>query len=562
MKLTLKQKLIASFVIIAVIFGFSGGISYWTMNETNNSYEYIIDNVSELEVISSSIETNVNVQSAQLRGYLLDQDSERLERFENANEQINTLIEEGRSLATMEDTLDMLDSLEQLNYDYYRQANTAISLADNDLEGGIEYFNNSVANIANAAIADSQVFSEWLGDIVEEETAATVQGAERAMMGILITTVIAFIIAIVIGTVLSNRITKPIIKLSENATEMANGNLNVETVKMKSRDEVQTLNVSFEKMAENLREMIGQISSNAEQVAASSEELTSSADETTKATNQITESIQEVASGAERQSDSTNRSKNTVNEISAGMDKIVSGVESATASTAVSDEKAENGVKVVEKAIDQMGTIDAKTAEISNVVDQLGNKSKEIGSIISLITDVAEQTNLLALNAAIEAARAGEHGKGFAVVADEVRKLAEQSNQSANQISGLIQEIQQGIDQSVSVMGEGRASVQEGITYVNEAGSEFGTIQSSIHDISSQIQGIASAVIEMKGNTETVVESVDDAASVSEKTSSYAQNVAASAEEQMASMEEISAAAETLSSMAEELQAEVQKFRV
>ncbi|UCZ53577.1 methyl-accepting chemotaxis protein [Bacillus shivajii] len=562
LKLKLRTKLIASFLFVSLIFGVASVVSYINMNQSNNSYSYIIDTVIEVRNISSEIEYNISRQSSNMRGYLLTEDEEQLERLEAANERIFLLIEEAKALSTIEETVQRLDVIEEMNEQYMEEVNLALNLGNTHIDRAIDRTVNYIIPRGRMMADEAEGFTEWLDGVVEEQYTQTTQETNQAMVFVVAMSVIAFILAIVSGIIVSNLISRPIIGLAKNAKQLASGDLSIEKLTVKSRDEVYDLNESFNEMTDSLRNMVSQISTNAEQVAASSEELTTSAEETSKATNQITESIQEVATGADNQVQSTNSANQTASEIKSGMQEIAKSVESVIYSSATADEKSANGTKVVENAVKQMGAIDTKTAEIANVVSQLGDKSKEIGSIISLITDVAEQTNLLALNAAIEAARAGEHGKGFAVVADEVRKLAEQSNHSANQIGNLVEDIQKGIDQSVSVMGEGRESVQKGINSVNEAGTEFGSISKSIVDISTQITEVSAAVQQISAGSESMAASVNEAANVAEQSSGYAQTVAASAEEQMASMEEITSAAETLASMAEELQVEVSKFKL
>ena len=562
MNIKLKTKLIASFFIVCLIFGIGSVVSYVNMKQINDTYTYLNEIVNELNMIGLSIDGNVNQQSVHLRGYLLTEDANEREQLDAVNQQINIAIQEGRELSTLPETVERFNQIEQLNNEYKGLADHAISLTRINMDEAINYTNNHVIPQASEIREAVQSLNGWLSELSEERTSQASSQVSRAMFLVVTNSVVALAIAIFFGIVISNVISKPIISLTKTAKQLAAGNLAIERIHVKSRDEIYELNESFNEMASNLRETVSEISTGAEHVAGSSEELTSSAEETSRATNQITEAIQSVASGAEKQVESTNHVREIVNDISYGMQQIVSSVDVVSSSTTVAEERSKNGVEVVNKAINQMNIINMKTSEISEVVTNLGDKSKEIGSIISLITAVAEQTNLLALNAAIEAARAGEHGKGFAVVANEVRKLAEQSNNSANQISSLIQDIQKDIENSVVVMGEGRSSVQEGLTYVNEAGKEFHTISFSIDDISKQIQEVSASVEQIKAGSETMVGSIEDAANIAEQSSVYSQNVAASAEEQMATMEEIASAAESLSQMAEKLQAEVSKFKL
>ncbi|ADU30601.1 methyl-accepting chemotaxis protein [Evansella cellulosilytica] len=554
----LRTKLLSSFILICIIFSIGSVVSFTSMRNTNQSYDYLINNVMEIRSVSSSIESNISQQTSHFRGYFLNGDIEDLDRVTELSQIGSELINNGLELSTVEEVTDSLTILQNLNNSYSNQVE---DITTNGM-GSSDTSNRDLVLLENRMINESQQLNDLLNEIVAEHSEQTTAESATAMILILIISAVALVIAIVGGFIISTMISKPIVKLAQISERLADGDLTVDSLTVKSRDEIYVLNESFRNMTNNFRKMVAQIASNTDQVAASSEQLSSSADETTKATTTITGSIQSVATGAETQVQSTGAAKEVVKDIAVGMKQITESVELVSSFANDAGDKSNNGKVVIEKAMKQMDKINSKTAEISDVVQQLGDKSKEIGSIISLITDVAEQTNLLALNAAIEAARAGEHGRGFAVVADEVRKLAEQSNKSAEEIRHLIHYIQEDIDRSVTMMGEGRESVEGGLTLVNDAGNEFETISLSVNDLTTQIAQILRAVKENTEGTNKMQTFIEEAAKIAEESASYSQNVAASTEEQMASMEEISASAETLSSMAEELLNEVRKFKV
>ncbi|WP_244895325.1 methyl-accepting chemotaxis protein [Evansella clarkii] len=333
-------------------------------------------------------------------------------------------------------------------------------------------------------------------------------------------------------------------------------------VKDDSRDEIGQLAAGFTKMKKDLKALIQQVAGTSEHLAASSEQLAASAEETNKATGDISDSVQQVASGSEQQADSTKNVQGIVSDITSGMEEIASYIQTVSQSSVQSAEKAEQGSGVIVETVSQMNKIQEKTSSTAAIIEQLGSKSDKIGEIVSLITDVADQTNLLALNAAIEAARAGEHGKGFAVVADEVRKLAEQSRDSAQQISSVIRGIQEDIDESVVSMGEGRTAVSEGIGYVNKAGSTFQDLIQDINLVSTQVEEVSASVQEISAGAGAMVTAIQETSEISEASAGYTQNVAAAVEEQTASIDEISAAAETLAGLAEKLQCTVKNFKM
>ncbi|PWK04963.1 methyl-accepting chemotaxis protein [Tumebacillus permanentifrigoris] len=335
-----------------------------------------------------------------------------------------------------------------------------------------------------------------------------------------------------------------------------------QTLQVKSADEFGTMARNFNGMMGNLRVLVGQVSTSAEQVAATSEQLTASAEQTTTAAEQISIAMVEVATGTEQQASISDQTTQVANEIAHGMESVASRVQSVANSSVQATRTANRGHETVNQAIGQMNLIQGKVHTSVNVVNGLGGKSQEIGQIVGLITSIAAQTNLLALNAAIEAARAGEHGKGFAVVADEVRKLAEQSGRAAEQISHLVQEIQGEIQTAMRSMEDGNLAVHEGLRMVGQAGESFYAILSDVETVSDQSQEVAAAVQQMQAGTLTMVQSMQEIGRISNGSAEHAQDVAAASEEQTATMQEFTSASTMLARMAVELQEAVSKLRV
>lgn len=391
--------------------------------------------------------------------------------------------------------------------------------------------------------------------IVSERTWASVQGS--LLLGLL-----PMAIACAITIWLIRRKTKPITMLIDYAKTIADGNLSVENVYVKNKDEIGDLAAALNYMAKNLRELIQQFRLSAEQVAASSKELTESTYQTNDATKKISATMLQLANGVDQQVSSLAEVSQTANEISNGIQQIANNSEMVSKTALEASDKASEGGLAIQTAVQQMNSMKTTVNGLEEVIKGLGDRSKEINQIIEVITRIAVQTNLLALNAAIEAARAGEHGRGFAVVADEVRKLAEQSALSAQEVSNLISMIQEETYHAVQTMEVAGKEVIAGIGAVNIAGESFQQIQESVNEVTFQIQEVSSSVQQISAGTEQMVAAMQFITEVAEVASTSTQDVSASTEEQWVSIEEVSSSVKSLSTMADELQKHIRKFTV
>lgn len=329
-----------------------------------------------------------------------------------------------------------------------------------------------------------------------------------------------------------------------------------------NRDEIGDLTNSFNTMTNNLQKLIQQVSINAEQVAATAEEVSASSEQSIQGSEQITTSIQEVATGVEKQFRSLEEISQTNQGTAIGINQIANNSQNVSLTAIEASEKATEGGKAIKTAFTQMNSINQTVQSLSEVIKGLGMRSKEINKITDVIRDISAQTNLLALNAAIEAARAGEHGLGFSIVADEVRKLAEQSGTLAQQIAGLIQNIQDETNKAVQSMKTTTKEVSAGIQVINTAGNSFTQIDDKVNQVANEIQVVLSAAVEMATGSEIVVQSIKYITEIGEIAASSSQEVSAATEEQLATIEEVTASAVSLSAMAEDLQELIRKFQV
>ncbi|QDP39194.1 methyl-accepting chemotaxis protein [Radiobacillus deserti] len=563
MNLSIKQKLIGSFLIVSIIFGIASFISYNDTKESNESYEYVVETVAELRSIIQSIQTDAALQTGYYRAFMLYEDSgHNRDLMNEANDRISKSIAKAKELSTLQETVDRLNNIQQANDEFREIANQVMDESNTDKEQAIEDGLELIVPISNQLTEDTLSMHDWLkNDILQVRFKETQEKSDAASSTLLLLSIIAVLLAIGSGVVISILISKPIVKLGNIAKQVASGDLKAESVKIKSKDEIYYLNESFEQMTNNLREMISSIAENSNQVAASSEQLNASAEQSTTATQTVASSIQEIASGAEETTTKLEYNTNSLKEVLRGVSHISESSASVSELSKQTSKEAEEGSKFVENNVTQMKFIHESVGRSNQVISSLSHRSKEIGTILDVISDIADQTNLLALNAAIEAARAGEHGKGFAVVADEVRKLAEQSQTSAKSIEELIAFIQQDTDESVKIMNEVVTNAEEGVKVSEQTSTKFAQILDSTKNITPQIEQVTATVQQITASIDDVTNSAIEVSELAQTNAASSEEVAASTEEQLASMQEIDASAQSLAQMAEELKIMVSKFK-
>jgi methyl-accepting chemotaxis protein len=306
------------------------------------------------------------------------------------------------------------------------------------------------------------------------------------------------------------------------ADGIARGDLQQEVEPRSDRD---VLGHSFKTMVENLRRMIGEVAAAAEELTESSTKMATSSSEVGRAVEEISRAVGDVAAGADRQVQMVDRARSASDE---------SGAAATQAKTLARD-----GVDTIERAAAAMDELQQSTDHVTTAIRELAEKSDKIGSIVETITSIAGQTNLLALNAAIEAARAGEQGRGFAVVADEVRKLAEESQAAAASIAGLIAQIQSETEKTVAIVERGARQTVDSGTLVVSARESFEQIATAVDALESRIAEIVAATTEV--------------AAVAQESSASTEEVSASTEETAATAQEAAAGAQQLAATADRL---------
>ncbi len=447
----------------------------------------------------------------------------------------------------------------------------------------------------------------------EAKIAAVQKQTVIIMLGILLG------ISLILGVVARILVNNPLQRILGAARNLASGDADLtQRLQVRGDDELSLLSDNFNRFIEKTHNMVKKVVDSVDHVTQTSDSLTLNTEEaartgqvvaasiqemvqgvsnkmdavtqTREIMDQLTQAINQIAGGAQEQATHVNQTSLTIGEMADSIEEVTSNAQAVLDAATNASKVAQNGEKAVNSTISGMEKIKTSVYESAVKIKELGDHSQKIGEIVQVIDEIAEQTNLLALNAAIEAARAGEHGKGFAVVADEVRKLAERSGSATKEIAELITSIQRGTEKAVAAMEQGTAEVEEGVQLAHGAGQALDEIMKTVELTLSQIKLISRAAQQMSEHSSSVVVAVDNVASITEENSAstqqmaagshnameaidtiahltqvsaeHAENISSAVEEQAASTEDTVQLAESLSGMAHELRDLVKGFKV
>ncbi|MBV4460428.1 methyl-accepting chemotaxis protein [Pseudomonas sp. COR58] len=332
----------------------------------------------------------------------------------------------------------------------------------------------------------------------------------------LISTLLALLVGVIAAVIITRQITRPLQETLTVVERIASGDL-TQNVKVTRRDELGVLQQGIARMGVTLRDLISGIRDGVTQIASAAEELSA-----------VTE---QTSAGVNSQKVETDQVATAMHEMTATVQEVARNAEEASQAAAAADGEARDGDKVVNEAIAQIERLASEVVRSTEAMTVLQQESDKIGSVMDVIKAVAEQTNLLALNAAIEAARAGEAGRGFAVVADEVRGLAQRTQKSTEEIEGLVAGLQNGTQQVAAVMNNSRALTDSSVALTRKAGDSLENITRTVSNIQSMNQQIAAAAEQQSAVAEEISRSIINVRDVSEQTAAASDETAASSVE-------------------------------
>ena len=560
--LKMGKKYGAALMIVFLFFIISTGIvTKMIINIGNNMDE--LERRGDRALYISEMDSLTQAMGLTIANYVHYSTKSYVSDYEDRYGMFNTLV---NTLEAEMETEEKQDLFNQVTANHQVIYESLMDEIDPAVEKADFVVAKRVSQEVNNRVLESVAVLEVLRDIINDERALAVSEAQNSQRLAYIVLIISTVLSLVTGGALvyfiSRTISKHLNEVVVVSNKIATGELDVDMIDYESEDEIGRIAKAINQMSSSLRDMIQQISEISVLVNDQGQGLTYSANEVKVSTEQVALTMEELATGIDSQA-------NYVSGLSITMDSFTEKVSEANENGDTIYQSSNDvltmtnkGNEAMSASIKQMATIDQIVKDTAQKVQGLEEQSKEISKLVSVINEIADQTNLLALNAAIEAARAGEHGRGFAVVADEVRKLAEQVGVSAMDITQIVSSIQNETGVVTESLLSVYKEVEEGTNQIETTGSTFEGINAAIQQMASRIESVTSHLNTMLTSSQEMNSSIQEVASISQETAAGVEETSATAEQTSSAMEEVSQNSNELSRLAENLNTLVKRFKL
>lgn len=532
--MSLKAKLIAGFGTLLLITLGLGFMAYHSISVTDEAANEV-DRKTQEQFLADSVDVIALKAANAARTYLLTKDESFRQAYESAKRDYEKTMQELGSKAKSEAGKRMLAEIESKDQIY-------VAVVDHEVQLKREGKDKEAVNVMYTQAVPAfrsldEATNEFVAHLIKTKEAVDKQQDDDVSSGkrnILVLCVSGLVLGIFLAFMIARSVSIAIGRMAAAIKELAANNLAIDDVEITSEDEIGKAGIALNEMKNNLRKMIESIAGTAEHVASASEEISSSAEQQSQ--------------GAATQKDQTTQVVTAMQEMSSTVLQVSENSSKASEASHKAAETARHGGDIVDQTLAKMQVIAESVRGTAGKVEELGRSSDQIGRIVGVINDIADQTNLLALNAAIEAARAGEQGRGFAVVADEVRKLAERTTASTKEIAHMIENVQKETKLAVGAMEEGTKQVEEGVQTTSKAGEALKEIILMSEQVGDMVTHIATAAAEQSSATEEINGNMEQIANLVKESAQGAEQSAKACQE--------------LSGLAFELQKMVSNFKL
>lgn len=514
---TIRAKLLFAMGALAVVAVAVGVFGLYKLSEFNSRLDFLVTVVNKRVIYTTEAEINLLSYYRYQKNHILENDAAGFQKWEN---------EQAKAEAEMFNNLNLWEKIVSeegrkklaeftVAYSEFKKVNDEVLVLSRGLKN--EQARNlsngegrRLYDVASKSINEAQEIAEKAMDAEVKATDVSYASARNLMIT---TTAIGILACCGLALFIVNKVVKGLAIVVERIKDVAQGEGDLtKRIEVQNDDELGELSKWFNTFMDKLQEIISQVAQSTEHIASATEEISSSATQSSQA--------------AETQKDQTNQVSTAMQEMSSTVLQVSENSNKAAESARQAGEIAKNGGTIVSQTVSVIQGLATSTRDTATKIQELGKSSDQIGQIIGVIDDIADQTNLLALNAAIEAARAGEQGRGFAVVADEVRKLAERTTQATKEIAKMIKTIQEETQRAVDAMESGTKNVEEGVSSATKAGEALRDIIHASDQVGEMITHIATAATEQSSATEQVNSNMEQIAKLVQESAIGAQQSA------------------------------------
>lgn len=556
---SLKKKILFGFSLILSLVLLLGIYNFLAIKKINSNTTEIVDQQLELLITDEKIALNMAERTSLVRGYLLYNDQALKDKFDSFIDESIALEERVLELSDSEEVKELIDK----KVLWGETLNIVFKEFDNgNKDKAMEIMSTQVRPLEGEITDGFKALAVKREEIITKTGEDVKTYGQASLLVDVIVTLVVIALGIVVSLLTARMIAKPIVSVMNRMKSIAGGDLSQAPLETKSKDEIGQLIIATNEMNDGTRDLLNKINTVSETVSSQSEELTQAASEVKSGSEQVAITMGELATGSETQA-------NSASDLSSIMSAFTTKVAEANENGEQVQKNSNNvmqmtneGKELMNLSTDQMEKIEQIVHDAVGKMERLDNQSQEITTLVSVIKDIADQTNLLALNAAIEAARAGEQGRGFAVVADEVRKLAEQVSVSVNDITRIVSNIQNESGIVATSLGNGYSEIERGTIQIKNTGETFNKINESVMEMVQNIKTVSENLTDIAANSQEMNGSIEEIASVSEEAAAGVEQTAASAQQSSGSMEEVAGSSEQLAKLAEELNELIRQFKL
>lgn len=584
-------RMLMGFLVVTLVLGVSTGYLYMQVSRSVAGTQAIERRTTQALLAKDILYYDTLLANAVERLVSNPDDPVAKSNYDQAAADIDVAITTVKGTVQSEENKAALQRVDEMNLRLIDLETQMVELAAVDPAAALAIQSGEYAEIRSDLARELGDFEQRMNAVLTSDAERIIEEGKRANTVGLAAAIAGVVLSLAMAIIISRTIAEPVVQAAAIAETIALGDLTV-TIDEKGtagNDEIGRLKRAFGNMVVSLRDLMASVQDSANQVAATSEELSATTEESVAASDQIVAAGVNIAKGAQDQSAQATGSAAAMEQLAKAIDQVARGAETQMTSVQQAADEQEQMQVVIDGVMDKLQQVAQVTADnsaggargiesmghlvsgmsriknsVTNVADkihELNELSKEIGGIVTVIDGIASQTNLLALNAAIEAARAGEHGRGFAVVADEVRDLAERSSRETKSIGALIGRIGVAMEQAVSSIEEGTRETDQGSLLVSETSAVLDEIEKSARSAEALVKDMLQAAAGLKESGARVSQTMEEIVSVTEENSASTEEMSANASEVQKLIEGVAASSEESAAASEEVSASVEEMK-